>query len=165
MTRASLEEIFSTCDVISIHTAWNSQTEGMINKELISMMKDNAVLVNTELPTELIAPYRDAGSEPVVVDTNEITRPAGKKVLSAVFESDADVDKYCEENGLNVKVDESLILTTVQRIVAENPDAVANYKSGKTKAMQALFGLIMRELKGTGDPVVIRTLLEQELNK
>lgn len=47
MTRASLEEIFSTCDVISIHTAWNAQTEGMINKELISMMKDNALIVNT----------------------------------------------------------------------------------------------------------------------
>lgn len=100
-----------------------------------------------------------------LVDTNEITRPAGKKVLSAVFESNVDVDKYCDENGLNVKVDEGFILTTVQRVVAENPDAVANYKSGKTKAMQALFGLIMRELKGTGDPVVIRDLLQKELDK
>ena len=100
-----------------------------------------------------------------LVDTNEITRPAGKKVLSAVFEGDVDVDAYCEENGLNVKVDEGFILETVQRVVAENPDAVANYKSGKTKAMQALFGLIMRELKGTGDPVVIRDLLQKELDK
>lgn len=32
----------------------------------------NAVLVNTDLPPELIAPYKDAGSEPVVVDTKEI---------------------------------------------------------------------------------------------
>lgn len=100
-----------------------------------------------------------------LVDTNEITRLAGKKVLSAVFESDVDVDAYCEENGLNVKVDEGFILETVQRVVSENPDAVANYKSGKTKAMQALFGLIMRELKGTGDPVVIRDLLQKELDK
>lgn len=34
----------------------------------------DAVLVNTELPEALIAPYRDAGSEPVVVDTNEISK-------------------------------------------------------------------------------------------
>ena len=26
------------------------------------------------MPTDLIAPYRDAGSEPVVVDTNEINK-------------------------------------------------------------------------------------------
>ena len=34
----------------------------------------DAVLVNTELPEELIAPYRDAGSEPVDVDEKEISK-------------------------------------------------------------------------------------------
>ena len=47
MERASLEEIFSTCDIISIHTAWNKHTENMISKELLQMIKPNAVLVNT----------------------------------------------------------------------------------------------------------------------
>ena len=100
-----------------------------------------------------------------LVETNEITRAAGKKVLSAVFENDVDVDAYCEEQGLNQKIDESFILGTVQRIIAENDKIVADYKGGKTKALQALFGLIMRELKGIGDPAIIRNLLETELNK
>ena len=100
-----------------------------------------------------------------LVETNEITRAAGKKVLSAVFENDVDVDAYCEEQGLNQKIDESFILGTVQRIIAENDKIVADYKGGKTKALQALFGLIMRELKGIGDPAIIRSLLETELNK
>ena len=30
--KASLEEIFSTCDVISMHAAWNETTEGMMVK-------------------------------------------------------------------------------------------------------------------------------------
>ncbi len=47
MERATLEEIFSTCDVISVHTAWNQYTEKMINKDLIKMMKDNALIINT----------------------------------------------------------------------------------------------------------------------
>ena len=34
----------------------------------------DAVLVNTELPVELIAPYKNAGSEPVEVDTAEVKR-------------------------------------------------------------------------------------------
>ena len=100
-----------------------------------------------------------------LVDNGEITRAAGKKVLSAVFEKDVDVDKFCEENALNQKIDEGAILDTVRKVIAENEAAVADYKGGKTKAMQALFGSIMRELKGNGDPAIIRTLLEAELNK
>ena len=100
-----------------------------------------------------------------LVDNGEITRAAGKKVLSAVFEKDVDVDKFCEENALNQKIDEGAILDTVRKVIAENKAAVADYKGGKTKAMQSLFGSIMRELKGNGDPAIIRTLLEAELNK
>ncbi len=47
MQRASLEEIFKECDVISLHTAWNKHTENMISKELIQSMKDGALLINT----------------------------------------------------------------------------------------------------------------------
>ncbi len=99
-----------------------------------------------------------------LVESGEITRAAGKKILSAVFEKDVDVDSFCEENGLNAKVDEGMIVSIVEKVIAENDKAVADYKSGKTKAMQSLFGLIMRELKGTGDPAMIRKLLEEKLN-
>ena len=100
-----------------------------------------------------------------LVESGEITRAAGKKVLSAVFEKDVDVDAYCEENGLNQKIDEGFILETVRKVIDGNEKIVADYKGGKVKAMQALFGLVMRELRGIGDPAVIRTLLETELNK
>ena len=100
-----------------------------------------------------------------LVEKSEITRASGKKVLSAVFEKDVDVDAFCEENGLNSKVDESFILETVRKVIAENEKVVADYKGGKVKALQALFGSVMRELKGTGDPAVIRSLLETEVNK
>ena len=47
-------------------------------KTLIKHAKYNrimdAVLVNNDLPTELLAPYKDAGSEPVIVDKEEINR-------------------------------------------------------------------------------------------
>ncbi len=99
-----------------------------------------------------------------LVGSGEITRAAGKKVLSAVFEKDVDVDKFCEENSLNAKIDEGFILETVRRVIAENEKAVADYKSGKTKALQSLFGSVMRELKGNGSPDVIRAMLEKELN-
>ena len=44
---ASLEEIFSECDVISIHAANTERTRGMITRELMERMKSDALLVNT----------------------------------------------------------------------------------------------------------------------
>ncbi|MBC98757.1 MAG: 3-phosphoglycerate dehydrogenase [Halobacteriovoraceae bacterium] len=41
-----LNEIFSTCDVITLHTPLMDKTKGMINSELLNLMKNKAVLVN-----------------------------------------------------------------------------------------------------------------------
>ncbi len=41
-----LAEIFSTCDIITIHTPLMPATKGMITKELLSMMKKDAILIN-----------------------------------------------------------------------------------------------------------------------
>ncbi|MEJ7692281.1 2-hydroxyacid dehydrogenase [Daejeonella sp.] len=45
--RASLEEVFSDCDIVSIHLPVNKETIGMIDKSLISKMKPDAIFVNT----------------------------------------------------------------------------------------------------------------------
>ena len=44
---ASLEEIFSECDVISIHASNTPRTQGMITRELMERLKPDALLVNT----------------------------------------------------------------------------------------------------------------------
>ena len=98
-----------------------------------------------------------------LVDSGSITRGAGKKVLWAVIENDVDPEEYCRENAIGKQSDEGLILSVVNKAIEENPNAVADFKGGKTKAFQALFGACMRELKGNGDPAVIREQLEKAL--
>ena len=51
--KASLEEIFSQCSIITLHTAQHPKTNGMITKELLAMMQDEALLVNTSRPAVL----------------------------------------------------------------------------------------------------------------
>ena len=46
-TQCSLEEIFSSCDIISLHTPYNSDTHRLIDDRLLSMIKKGALLVNT----------------------------------------------------------------------------------------------------------------------
>lgn len=43
----SLDEIMSTCDIISLHTPMNAETKHLINENNIALMKKNAVLINT----------------------------------------------------------------------------------------------------------------------
>ena len=41
-----LKEIFSTCDVITLHTPLMEQTKGMVNAELLNLMQPHAILIN-----------------------------------------------------------------------------------------------------------------------
>jgi len=42
-----LEEMFAQCDVVSLHTPWLKETEGMVTGALVDSMKPGATLVNT----------------------------------------------------------------------------------------------------------------------
>ena len=43
----SLEEIFETCDIISVHSGLNEKNYHLIDKKYFSKMKDDALIVNT----------------------------------------------------------------------------------------------------------------------
>ncbi len=47
ITPVSLEELFAVSDVVTIHTPWLKETEGMITGELIRSMKKGATFINT----------------------------------------------------------------------------------------------------------------------
>ncbi len=98
-----------------------------------------------------------------MVADGKINRNAGKKVLIAMIEDGADPVEYCKANGLDKQVDSSAVEGIVDSVIAANAQAVEDYKNGKVKALQALFGACMRELKGAGDPNVIKELLENKL--
>lgn len=99
-----------------------------------------------------------------MVSQGKINRGAGKKVLAAVIEQDVDPEGYCKEKGLDAQVDAGLIASVIEQAIAENPKAVEDYKGGKVKALQALFGACMKQLRGNGDPAVIKEMLEEKLN-
>ena len=98
-----------------------------------------------------------------MVDSGKINRNAGKKVLIAVIEDNADPEEFVKAQGLDKKFDSSAIDSVIDKVIAENEKAVADFKSGKEKALMALFGACMKELRGAGDPAVIKELLEKKL--
>ena len=45
--QCSIEELFSTCDVVSVHSGLNEKTYHLVDERLLGMMKQDALLVNT----------------------------------------------------------------------------------------------------------------------
>ena len=100
-----------------------------------------------------------------MVDNGQVNRISGRKILTAVIETGADPVAYCKENALDARVDISTIESVMDNVFKENAKAVEDYKNGKVKAKQALFGACMKALKNTADTAVIRELLEDKLNR
>ncbi len=121
------------------------------------LRKDGKTLNDLDIPAQKLFAITK------MVNNGDINRISGKKILIAVIEDDVDPVAFCKENGLDKKFDVSAIKAVIDKAIAENPQSVKDYKNGKVKAVQALFGACMKELKGAGDPAVIKTLLEEKL--
>lgn len=63
---------------------------------------------------------------------------------------DVDPEAYAEEKGLKTVNDEGLLRSTIEKIVADNPQSVEDYHSGKEKAIGFLVGADHESHEGKG---------------
>ena len=52
----------------------------------------------------------------------------------------------------------------MDKVLIENAQALEDYRNGKVKAKQALFGACMRALKNTAETDIIKELLEGKID-
>lgn len=98
-----------------------------------------------------------------MVAAGEINRTVAKTVFEEIFEHNVDPAVYVEEKGLKVVNDEGALKTTIEGILAANPQSVADYKGGKEKAIGFLVGQTMKAMKGKADPGMVNKLLKELL--
>ena len=102
----------------------------------------------------------------LLVSGGKVGRANAKKILFAMFDdSTIDPAKYAEENGFVMSNDTGKVEAVIKAAVEADPKAVADYKGGKEKALMALFGKCMKELKGNCDPQVLKTMLIEYIAK
>jgi aspartyl-tRNA(Asn)/glutamyl-tRNA(Gln) amidotransferase subunit B len=94
-----------------------------------------------------------------------INAPRAREVFGKMVETGRPAADLVKEMGLNATMDGSQVLTLVQKAIASNPKAAADVKAGKTKAMDALVGFVMRETKGKAPTDEVRRLMQEELAK
>ncbi len=94
-----------------------------------------------------------------------VSRVNGRKILSAMFDAPVEPEAYAKENDLVVSDDRGKMYEVIAAAAAAEPKAVADYKSGKEKALLAIFGRCMRALRGNCDHAVLREALIEYINK
>ena len=98
-----------------------------------------------------------------MTDKGTVNSSVAKEVFEHVFLENVDPQAYVKEHGLATVNDEDALRKTLEEVIAANPQAVADYKGGKEKALGALVGQTMKAMKGKANPGRINELLREML--
>ena len=94
---------------------------------------------------------------------NTINGRIAKDVFEAMVETGKDPATIVDEKGLRQVTDTGAIDEAVDRILAANPDKVAEYRSGKDKLFGFFVGQTMKAMAGKGNPALINETLKRRL--
>ena len=93
-----------------------------------------------------------------------LNQKGARTVFSAIWEKKGDnVDALIETLGLKQISDTGAIEAAIDAVLAANPKMVAEFKSGKEKAFNALVGQTMRATKGKANPAQVNEILRAKL--
>lgn len=153
---SELAEWLSTCkstpqDVHKLLSGW------LINK-LCALLAEHELEIDTmnlsaENFAELVAAVADG----------TITGTVAQSLMSRILISNESPRTIIAKEHLEQVTDENLLEEICRKIIEQQPEAVSNYKNGKATAIMFLVGQVMREMKGKGQPDLIRSLLEKLL--
>ena len=100
-----------------------------------------------------------------LADAGTVNSSVAKEVFEQIFIENVDPEVYIEEHGLKTVNDEGALKATIEQIVSENPQSVADYKGGKKKAIGFLVGQTMKAMKGKADPASVNKILKEILDQ
>ena len=126
--------------------------------ETMRLLKDNSME-----PEDISFSPENLAKLIELVEAGSINSSVAKEVFEKIFKDDIDPEKYVEEKGLKIVNDDGALKSTIEEIIAANPQSVADYHSGKEKALGFLVGQTMKAMKGKANPASINKILKELL--
>lgn len=132
--------------------------------ETMRLMKEESAKTGREFRAEELTFSPESLAKIItLVEKKEINNAAAKEIFEHVFAENVDVDTYVEEHGLKQVNDEGALRATVEKVIADNPQSVADYKGGKKQAIGYLVGQTMKAMQGKANPGMVNALLQELL--
>jgi aspartyl-tRNA(Asn)/glutamyl-tRNA(Gln) amidotransferase subunit B len=98
-----------------------------------------------------------------LISSNVISGKIAKDVFDIMFETGESPEKIVEEKGLQQVTDTGEIEAVIMQVLQENPDKVAEYKSGKDRLFPFFVGQVMKLTAGKANPAMVNELLKDKL--
>jgi aspartyl-tRNA(Asn)/glutamyl-tRNA(Gln) amidotransferase subunit B len=130
----------------------------VINELLGALNKDGKILSESPVAAEQLGGLID------LIADDTISGKIAKDVFAEMYKSGKDAAAIVEEKGLKQVTDTGAIEAIIDEVIAENPDNVAAYKSGKDKLFGFFVGQVMKKTQGKANPAAVNELLKNKLS-
>jgi aspartyl-tRNA(Asn)/glutamyl-tRNA(Gln) amidotransferase subunit B len=98
-----------------------------------------------------------------LIDDQTINGKIAKEVFRFMLDGEGDPAGIVSKRGLAQMTDTSAIEGIVDEVLAANEASVADYKSGKDKALKHLMGQVMKASRGKANPALVQDLIKKKL--
>ncbi len=97
------------------------------------------------------------------ISDNTISGKIAKQVFEALWQSTSTADEIIAAKGLKQITDTGAIEAIIDKIIADNPGQVEQYRSGKDKVFAFFVGQVMKEMQGKANPAEVNKMLKEKL--
>jgi len=98
------------------------------------------------------------------ISDDTISGKMAKEVFEAMWAGAGTADAIIESRGLRQITDSSAIEAVVDKVIADNPGQVAEYRAGKQKLIGFFVGQVMKDTQGKANPGQVNKLLKDKLS-
>ena len=99
-----------------------------------------------------------------LIEEGTISGKIAKTVFEDMYATGKMPEEIVKEKGLVQITDEKEVAVVVDRVIAANPETVAQYKAGKQKAFGFFVGEVMKATQGKANPQLVNKLLKEKLS-
>lgn len=130
-----------------------------VNTVLMKFLREELIGVNEQKVTA-----DKMGKLLKLVVSGKISNNAAKgEVFEEMYKTGKDPEEIVKKKGLEQVSDTGAIKAACKKVIEGNSSIIADIKGGKTKAIAALIGLVMKETKGKANPVVVDEMIRKML--
>ena len=127
--------------------------------EIAAYLKENHIeITDTKLTPENLVELIG------LIEKGTISNNIGKQILIDMLQTGEKASAIVEKKGLSQITDVDAIRKMVEEVVANSPNQVEQYKSGKTNILGFFVGQIMKATKGRANPKTVNEILLELLN-
>ncbi len=123
-----------------------------------ALNKDGLDIGASRIPAEALAGLVSR------IHDQTISGKIAKQVFEAMWSGEGSADEVIDRQGLKQITDSSAIEAVVDRVIADHPSQVAEYRAGKDKLIGFFVGQVMKETRGQANPGQVNQILKDKLS-